>query len=253
MNKKQSKHEMARVWPALAMMATLWLAGAACGLAGEPAVPPGKPAEPTTAGDDSAVVLDNTTMWREFQVAGASHERDASGKLVRCAVYPNIEKAEAKGPALWNYTGGDSLGVKQGTMETFWSALPPADWAGLTFDDNAWPYARLPQPMLWKRRVSMGRPRGMALCNGPYDPVMVLARAKFEIKDPAQVKGCRISLDYWGGVVVYVNGKEAARGHLSGGATNTEAVRLSGSDLETRVDRRTACVRLWWYGETLES
>ena len=79
------------------------------------------------AGGDAAVVLDDTTMWREFQVAGASHERDADGKLVRCAVYPNIATAEAKGPALWNYYGSDDLGVKRGTMETFWSALPPAD------------------------------------------------------------------------------------------------------------------------------
>ena len=224
MNRKQSKHAVARVWPAVAIMA-IWLAGAAVVRAAEPAAPPGKSAEPTAAATDSAVVLDNTTMWREFQVSGASHERDASGKLVRCAVFPNIAAAEAKGPARWNFRVGDELGVKQGTMETFWSALPPADWAGLTFDDNAWPYARLPQPMLWKRRLSLSpRSSGMFLSNGPYDPVMVLARAKFEIKDPAQVKGCRISLDYWGGVVVYVNGKEAARGHMSGGATNLEAV-----------------------------
>jgi hypothetical protein len=51
------------------------------------------------AGGDAAVVLDDTTMWREFQVAGASHERDADGTLVRCAVYPNIATAEAKDPA----------------------------------------------------------------------------------------------------------------------------------------------------------
>ena len=31
MNKKQSKHGLARVWTALAMMATIWLAGAAGG------------------------------------------------------------------------------------------------------------------------------------------------------------------------------------------------------------------------------
>ena len=35
MNKKQSKNAMARVWPALAMMATIWLAGAAEGWAAD--------------------------------------------------------------------------------------------------------------------------------------------------------------------------------------------------------------------------
>jgi len=204
-------------------VAALWVGTLAYSVSGvEPAAAPASASGP--AAGDVAVVVDDTTMWREFQVAGASHERNADGTLVRCAGFPNISKAEAKGAALWNYLGCDDLGVKQGTMETFWSALPPADWAGLTFDDGAWPYARLPQPMLWKRRLSLLRCSGLALSNGPYDPVMVLARAKFEIKDPAQVKGCRISLDYWGGVVVYVNGKEAARGHMSGGVTNLEAV-----------------------------
>ena len=113
MNRKQSKHAVARVWPAVAIMA-IWLAGAAVVRAAEPAAPPGKSAEPTAAATDSAVVLDNTTMWREFQVSGASHERDASGKLVRCAVFPNIAAAEAKGPARWNFRVGDELGVKQG-------------------------------------------------------------------------------------------------------------------------------------------
>jgi hypothetical protein len=109
-------------------------------------------------------------------VAGASHERDADGTLVRWAVYPNIATAEAKGPA--------------------------------------------------------------------------------------QVKGCRISLDYWGGVVVYVNGKEAARGHMSGGATNPEVVaddypkdaymhplvtNFPGSDSNVVMKVRQACsVRAAW-------
>jgi hypothetical protein len=57
-----------------------------------------------------------------------------------------------------------------------------------------------------------------------YSTVVVLTRGKFEIKNPAQVKSCAFSLDYWGGVVVYVNGKEVVRQHLPGNMTNMEAV-----------------------------
>jgi hypothetical protein len=81
MNKKQCKHELARVWPALAMMATIWLAGAAGGWAAEPLATPGTNADP-------AVVLDDTTLWRQFHVAGPSGIRGADGGLVRA----NVEK-----------------------------------------------------------------------------------------------------------------------------------------------------------------
>jgi len=73
------------------------------------------------AADDSAVVLDDITMWRAFQVAGASHERDADGTLVRCAVYPNIAKAEAEGAALWNFMGGGPKNRGQGNNSIYFS------------------------------------------------------------------------------------------------------------------------------------
>ena len=53
---------------------------------------------------------------------------------------------------------------------------------------------------------------------------MLLLRGKFEVMDPAQVKACRLSLDYWGGVVVYVNGKEAVRGHVAGSKPDSLAL-----------------------------
>jgi len=58
----------------------------------------------------------------------------------------------------------------------------------------------------------------------PYATVVVLARGKFEVKDPALVKSCSLSLDYWGGVKVYVDGQEVVRKHLPDNATNLAAV-----------------------------
>ncbi len=53
MNRKQSKHELARVWPAVVMMAA-WLAGGAGAWAAEPAATPG------TNSDAHAVLDDNS-------------------------------------------------------------------------------------------------------------------------------------------------------------------------------------------------
>jgi hypothetical protein len=201
MNRKQSKHGLARIWPALgavAMMAA-WLAGSAGAWAAEPATTP-------DTNSDATVVLDDNTLWRHFRIAGATHVRKPDGSL---------ERGTFDCPA----TRSGVLRFAADTPSFFWSALPARDWASSTFDDGDWPRMRFPQPTLWFREET----RGCSI-NSPYAPVALLARARFEIKDPAQVKGCSFSLDYWGGAAVYVNGKEVARGHLSGNATNLEVV-----------------------------
>jgi hypothetical protein len=193
MNKKQSKHELARVWPALAMMA-IWLAGAAGGLAAEPLATPGTNA-------DIAVVLDDTTLWRQFHVAGLLSIRGADGGLVRATV----------NWASWERTSGWDPANN--------SPLPSANWADPTFDDSAWPRFRLPQPVLPSTPLRhIGG--GMGPRSFPYDTVVVLARGTFEVKNPTQIHACSLSVDYWGGVVVYLNGKEVVRGHLATNQTN---------------------------------
>ncbi|HUT57981.1 MAG TPA: glycoside hydrolase domain-containing protein [Phycisphaerae bacterium] len=73
---------------------------------------------------------------------------------------------------------------------------PPASWAQAAFDDGGW--LRCPAR------------RG---CWTPYLSRLCL-RGKFEVTDPAKVQGLSLSLEYHGGAVVHVNGKELARGHL---------------------------------------
>ncbi|GEM_PF-1540522 len=176
----------------IAVMATLWLAGAGGGFAADaPVAATNKP----DAAADVTVVLDDTTLWRLFRVEGATHVRGADGSQSR-----RLE---------------DTVVASGHLTEAFSSPLPPTGWVGPTFDDSAWPRVLLPQPMLYNPPYPS---------DYPYDTLVVLARGKFEVKDPAQVKSCGLSLEYWGGVVVYVNGKEAARGHLPGNAPNLKAV-----------------------------
>jgi len=199
MNKKQSKNEMARVWPALAMMATIWLAGAAEGWAADSAAPAAKSAVAIPATGDETVVLGELAMWRCIQLQGNQFARGDDGSLRQTSVF-------------WHGSG------KEADPRNLPPLTYPQGWTAAAFDDGAWPRARWPQPAL----------DGIADLAGvltspsfrPFDTIGLLARGKFLIQDPAQVKACVLSLKYWGGVVVYVNGKEVARGNMSNITTN---------------------------------
>ncbi|MBM4030679.1 MAG: hypothetical protein FJ291_02715 [Planctomycetes bacterium] len=77
-------------------------------------------------------------------------------------------------------------------------APPPDGWMGTDFDDSAW--AVSPGPFL----------------HAPFrrDLAAIFLRGKFEAAEPAELN---LSLSYRGGAVVYLNGKELARGHLPDG------------------------------------
>lgn len=188
-----------------------------------------KPPETPVAKADETVVLDNTTLWRQFQVAGASHLRDTNGNLVRCTVvYESEDGSRFPERAL---AGGMTTRMFQkvsyslNPVQTFWSPLPPTNWAGPGFDDSLWPRTGLPQPTLWNRKdMANAGAIGFGRCNYPYDPVLVVTRAAFEIKDPGKVRACTFSLDFWGGAVVYVNGQELTRAYIATGAANPDQV-----------------------------
>ena len=83
---------------------------------------------------------------------------------------------------------------------------PPANWTTLEMDDRTW---------------MRGPARRFA--RTPYLARLSL-RGKFEVTDPARVKGLALSLDYYGGAVVYVNGKELSRDHVAAGADLGQAL-----------------------------
>jgi len=69
----------------------------------------------------------------------------------------------------------------------------PAGWTKPEFDDRAW--IRFPL-----RRAAVS----------PYTARICL-RSKFRVTEPAKVKGLKLTVGYFGGVVVYLNGQEVAR------------------------------------------
>jgi hypothetical protein len=148
-------------------------------------------------------VLDDNSLWRYFTVSGPTQVRKADGTL------------EAR-DINWYWGGISSKPVAAG--QSMVSPEPPAGWAEASFDDARWPRVRIPQPQL---TVSGANPRPFA-ANG-YATIGLAFRGNFTVDDPAQVQGATLSLSYWGGAVVYVNGKEVARGQVPAGKAGLAA------------------------------
>jgi hypothetical protein len=84
------------------------------------------------------------------------------------------------------------------------SPPPPRGWMRPEFDGSSWPRRRL--PLLMQKAPRQAAPVKLACF-----------RARFVVEDPARLKALALRLAYRGGVVVYVNGVEVARGHLPDG------------------------------------
>ncbi len=191
-------------------------------LYGQGLEPTAQAATPPPVGSDAAVLVNEDTVWRHLHLEGPSYFLlDDPAPEVNFGGTPEIVQT-ALGPMAKVGTshGFSQAGVRVWRPEAT-SPAPSPDWAGPTFDDSLWLRASWPQPVPDLSRGVVEKEAASFLKKAnPFDTVVVLARSRFEIKDPQRVKTCRFSLDYWGGVVVYVNGKEAARGHLPGQETN---------------------------------
>lgn len=136
------------------------------------------------AGDAApTTILDEGSSWRAFVVWRT----------------PVVREGEALVPGP-NDSYGPSFVVQ--------TPDPPAGWTAPDFDDTTWSRLRVST----HNRVVYGFDGG----GGPAMAVQCL-RGKFHVADPAAVKGMNLTLEYRGGVVVYLNGREIARRHLPAG------------------------------------
>ncbi len=110
---------------------------------------------------------------------------------------------------------------------------PPAEWTQPDFDDGAWPRAPGPYPLLGGYAFgSIGHAHHFAL---------FCMRGKFLVEDPVKAAGMKLSLTYRGGAVVYLNGKEIARGHMPEGKIAFDTPALDYPN-ETYVDSQGGLV-----------
>jgi hypothetical protein len=99
------------------------------------------------------------------------------------------------------------------------SWYPPRNWTAVEFDDTYWPRARgaavVPQGQRGGRLWDAGNAAAWNL---------VCLRGSFRVDDPKKVRLPRVILRYYGGGIIYVNGKELQRGHLPGGKIEYETL-----------------------------
>lgn len=129
----------------------------------------------------TTVVLETGSYWRYFMTYQTELVRRASGELT-----PLDAKPDQAVPILK-------------------SALPPADWAELLFDDGAW-----------------ARMRG-AISAQSSEIALICLRGRFTVTDPAAAGSLTLSLDVRGGAIVYLNGAEIGRVGLLAGPVPLEA------------------------------
>jgi hypothetical protein len=154
-----------------------------CSAAALAAPPAPAPAAETVVLDDNAV-WHCWLGWRTVQIA------NSDGRLV----------------TLW-----DGKAKKNRPLSA--SEPPPANWFAADFDDSVW--ARSAGPFginAWSQSyVDIFGP------GNPGEVAMICIRGKFRVDDPAAVPGLKLLVDYHGGLIAYLNGKELLRSNLPAG------------------------------------
>jgi len=92
------------------------------------------------------------------------------------------------------------------------SWYPPKNWTAVDFDDTYWPRARGSAVVRQAKRGGRIWDSGNAAMWN-----LVCLRGSFIVKDPKKIALPRVILRYYGGGIIYVNGKELQRGHLPKG------------------------------------
>ena len=100
------------------------------------------------------------------------------------------------------------------------SPPPPADWTKVEFDDFAWDRQRAPIEIAPGGQT--GHSQGARFTAPPNS--LICLRGKFLVDDPAKAQDLRLSLEYVGGAVVYVNGEELTRGHIPAGPVKADTL-----------------------------
>ncbi len=120
---------------------------------------------------------------------------------------PMVVDPAGKPTGILNYYRGWHIGASQARVQ---AGDVPNSWAEPGFDDSS-----------WVRRKAGPHEGGYM-----YDPVVraSLARARFEVPDPARVTKLDFTVTVIGGAIAYLNGKEVGRTGVPAGALTAETL-----------------------------
>ena len=145
------------------------------------------------------VVLNNKTRFRTFWVFRTPVVVKANGEFTP-AMIPG--------------------GKKPTKIKDYQSPMPDPTWHTVEFDDLEWSRAGLPVEKD-KGQLSGRNPRALHTAT----PNSILcARTRFVVDDPGKVGDLTLNLEYVGGVVVFLNGKEVLRQSLPAGELKPETL-----------------------------
>ncbi len=98
---------------------------------------------------------------------------------------------------------------------------PPANWRQPDFDDSDWHRLRgqpfKPMKGDWGTMSYKANAGFIGTDLSSAFHAMICLRGRFRVDDPSKAKDLRLSVEYRGGVVAYLNGREIARGHMPEG------------------------------------
>ena len=180
-------------------IAALYVIAAACGALEGPA--------PAVKPEAGTIILEaGKTFWRYYEAWQNDVVRQDSGELVNVDLTRPVQGKDAKGQPMpdsmagrdyWEPRKGQT-GIRPATR-TIGAPLPVDGWEQPAFDDSTWT-------------------RDLAVQRQTYRAIhSMYLRGKFEVTDPAQASDLHLTLGFRGGVVVFLNGTEVARGFLPDG------------------------------------
>jgi len=146
-------------------------------------------ADAPAAPGQGTVVLDTAGPWRMHHTLRP----------------PVVEDGGQLRPIVSTGTSGTRGGGYWKDLLSRETAEAPDTWTATDFDDGT-----------WVRSTAAGH------CRTPYLGRLCL-RAAFTVTGPGKVKGLVLKMGYYGGAVVYLNGREIARKHVAPGAAVAEA------------------------------
>ncbi|HUU43506.1 MAG TPA: glycoside hydrolase domain-containing protein, partial [Planctomycetota bacterium] len=129
------------------------------------------------------------------------------------------------------FADGAPAGRPGDGIHTIFTAVPPAVWTHVVFDDTSWLMGRAGEfegvgvgPRI---EQSIGKNAGEVYLRASHPffvPVgLVCQRSRFVVPDRRRIGKITLTLTCRGGFIAYVNGREVGRGHLGEGAVAPDA------------------------------
>ena len=153
--------------------------------------------------------IKNASIWRCYDVWRTDVARKDDGAVVAVDMLTPQMRKDEKGNLLPYGMTGNGRGPAEGicpATAVMGAPFPPTGWQQPDFDDGEWTRVR-----------DIQRPtyRSTALS---------CLRGKFEVAEPKQVSGLKLTLAYRGGAVVYLNGREVGRGGMPAGEVKPDTL-----------------------------